>query len=80
MKRPAHYSDADWAEYQQGQAEHDDLMTQVAAREAQTEHDLITAADAYESGLSPVPKREADLARPLDPRYRPLTRKRSRSR
>ncbi|QHC18940.1 MULTISPECIES: hypothetical protein [unclassified Streptomyces] len=80
MKRPAHYSDADLAEDQQRQAEHDDVMTQVAAREAQIEHDLVTAADAYESDLSPVSKPEANLARPSDPRHRPSTRRRSLSR
>ncbi|MFD6624776.1 hypothetical protein [Streptomyces diastaticus] len=80
MKRPPHYSDADWAEYQQCQAEHDDLMAQVAAREAQIEHDLINAADTYEFDFSPVPKPEADLARQTDPRHRPPSRRRSRSR
>lgn len=34
LNRPDHFNDADWADYQQCQAEHDDLMAQTADREA----------------------------------------------
>lgn len=55
MNRPAHFNDADWAEYQQCQAEHDDLMDQVADREAQMEQGLIDTYDEY----------DFDFARPV---------------
>ncbi|MEU3188428.1 hypothetical protein ABZ707_30175 [Streptomyces sp. NPDC006923] len=55
MNRPDHFSDADWAEYQQCQAEHDDLMAQVAKRKAQMEHDLVDAYDEYEFDFTPLP-------------------------
>lgn len=47
LNRPAHFSDADWAEYQHCQTEHDDLTAQVAECEAQMEHDLIATYDEY---------------------------------
>lgn len=48
LNRPAHVSDTDWTEYQRCQAEHDDLMTQVADREAQIEFGFIDSHDDYE--------------------------------
>ncbi|MFE6548282.1 hypothetical protein ACFVHS_07755 [Streptomyces sp. NPDC057746] len=81
LNRPAHFSDADWAEYQQCQAEHDDLMAQIAEREAQMEHDLIATYDEYELDFSPVPKPEADPAHRLPPPHRsPASRRRNRGR
>lgn len=80
LNRPAHFSDADWAEYQLCQAEHDGLMAQVADREAQMEHDLKTAYDEYELDVSPVPKPETDLARRTPPPHRTASRRRSRGR
>ncbi|MEV6535150.1 hypothetical protein AB0M86_37145 [Streptomyces sp. NPDC051639] len=80
-RRPTHFSDADWAEYQQCQAEHDDLMAQVADREAQLEHDLLAAYDDYDIDFSPVPKPKADPARRTPPPHRtPALRRRSRGR
>ncbi|MFB7481896.1 hypothetical protein ACFUEM_25110 [Streptomyces anulatus] len=55
MNRPTHLNDADWAEYQQCQAEHDDLVEQVADREAQLENDRIAAYDEYELDFGPAP-------------------------
>ncbi|KOT79110.1 hypothetical protein ADK70_31860 [Streptomyces rimosus subsp. pseudoverticillatus] len=63
MKRPAHYSDTDWAEYQQCQAEHDDIMNQVADREAQIEQGLIDTYDDYEFDFT-SPARPAQQPRP----------------
>lgn len=81
LNRPDHFSDADWADYRQRQAEHDDLMAQTAEREAQLEHDLIAAYDEYEVDLNPVPKPEADLSRRTPPpRRTPASRRRSRGR
>lgn len=80
LNRPAHFSDADWAEYQQCQAEHDHLMAQVADREAQLEDDLIAAYDEYELDFSPVPKQETDLTRRTPPPHRLTSRRRSRGR
>ncbi|MEU9288316.1 hypothetical protein AB0D57_27355 [Streptomyces sp. NPDC048275] len=81
MKRPPHISAADWAEYQQCQAEHDDLMAQIADREAQMEHDLIAAYDEYELDFSPIPKPDADPARRTPPPHRTAaSRRRSRGR
>ncbi|MFJ8676322.1 hypothetical protein [Streptomyces sp. NPDC093589] len=51
--RPDHFSDADGAEYQQCQAEHEDLMAQAADREAQMEHGLIDTHDEYDFDYSP---------------------------
>ncbi|WP_406161673.1 hypothetical protein [Streptomyces canus] len=78
LNRPAHFRDADWAEYQQCQAEHDDLMAQVADRAAQLQDDLIAAQ--YELDSRPVPKPEADLARRTPPSHRPASRRRIRGR
>ncbi|MDX2906789.1 hypothetical protein PV464_43500, partial [Streptomyces scabiei] len=81
LNRPAHFSDADWADYQQCQAEHEDLMTQIAEREAQMEHGLITAYGEYELDFSPVPKPEADPARQIPPPHRtPASPRRNRGR
>lgn len=81
LNRPAHFSDADWADYQQCQADHDDLMAQTADREAHLEHDLIAVYDEYAVDLSPGPKPEADLARRTPPpRRTPASRRRSRGR
>ncbi|MGW3692358.1 hypothetical protein ACWD6U_00505 [Streptomyces sp. NPDC005149] len=56
-------------------------MEQVADREAQIEHDLITAYDEYELDFSAVPKPEADPARRIPPpRRSPSFRRRSRGR
>ncbi len=78
LNRPAHFSDADWAEYQQCQAEHDDLVAQIAEREAQMEHDLIATYDEYELDFSPVPKPEGTPARRTPPPHRtPTSRRRS---
>ncbi|NIY65594.1 hypothetical protein [Streptomyces malaysiensis] len=79
LNRPAHFSDADWAEYQQCQAEHDDLMAQIAEREAQMEHDLIATHDEYELDFSPVPKPEGTPTR-LTPHRTPTSRRRRRGR
>ncbi|MFE1071180.1 hypothetical protein ACFW5W_08130 [Streptomyces sp. NPDC058783] len=46
-------------------------MAQIAEREAQMEHDLITAYDEYELDFSPVPKPEADPARQIPLPHRP---------
>ncbi|MFJ1652678.1 hypothetical protein ACIOC2_14930 [Streptomyces sp. NPDC088337] len=73
-------SAGEWAEYQQCQAEHDDLMAQIADREAQMEHDLIAAHDEYELDFSPVPKPEADPACRTPLPHRPTARRRSRGR
>ncbi|MGW5868267.1 hypothetical protein ACWFRJ_39680 [Streptomyces sp. NPDC055239] len=81
LNRPAHLSDADWAEYQHCQAEHDSLVAQVADREAHMEHDLIVSYDEYELDFSPVPEQEADPARRTPPPHRtPASRRRTRGR
>lgn len=82
LNRPTHFSDADWAAYQQTQAEHDDLMAQIADHEAQMEHDLLGAYDAYEFD-SAAPARPEQQPRPATrtPRLRTLTpRRRNRGR
>ncbi|MDI3418605.1 hypothetical protein [Streptomyces luteolus] len=48
MPRPPHLTNAEWADYKQCQADHDDLMAQVANREAQMERSLIDAYEEYE--------------------------------
>ncbi|GCD41855.1 hypothetical protein [Streptomyces paromomycinus] len=63
MHRPAHFSDADWADYLQCQAEHDDLLDQVADREAQIEQGLIDTYDDYEFDFA-SPARTAQQPRP----------------
>ncbi|MFB8017036.1 hypothetical protein ACFC36_00570 [Streptomyces rubiginosohelvolus] len=81
MKRPPHLSDADWADYQQCQAEHDDLMEQVADREAQLERELIPTYDKYELDFSTAPTPDADPGRRTPPPSRsPATRRRIRGR
>ncbi|MFC9856236.1 MULTISPECIES: hypothetical protein [unclassified Streptomyces] len=81
LKRPPHFSDADWAEYQQCQAEHDDLMEQVADRESQLERELIPAYDEYQLDFSLVPTPDADPARRNPPPSRsPASHRRSRGR
>ncbi|MEU3028079.1 hypothetical protein ACPCBC_16760 [Streptomyces incarnatus] len=55
-------------------------MAQVADREAQMEHDLITTYDEYELDFSPVPGPETDLAQRTPPAHRPASRRRSRGR
>ncbi|MDF9868674.1 hypothetical protein OKW18_000812 [Streptomyces pratensis] len=79
LNRPAHFSDADWAEFQQCQA--DDLMAQVADREAHLEHDLIATYDEYELNFTALPKLEAGPARKTPPPHRlPASRRRNRGR
>ncbi|MFE8009039.1 hypothetical protein [Streptomyces sp. NPDC057418] len=81
LNRPAHFSDADWAEYQQCQAEHDDLMAQVADREAHLEHDRIATYDAYELDFTALPKLEDGPTRQTPPPHRsPASRRRNRGR
>ncbi|WP_043267089.1 hypothetical protein [Streptomyces sp. CT34] len=46
--RPPNLTDEEWADYRQCQAEHDDLLSQVADREAQIEHGWIDSYDEYE--------------------------------
>ncbi|MFJ2021574.1 hypothetical protein [Streptomyces nodosus] len=81
MKRPPHMSAGEWAEYQQCRAEHDDLMAQIADREAQMAHDLIATYDECELDFAPVPTSEADPAHRTPPQQRsPAVRRRSRGR
>ncbi|MFE7119836.1 hypothetical protein ACFU99_30900 [Streptomyces sp. NPDC057654] len=65
MKRPADCSDAEWAEIQQCQAEHDNLMDQVADREAQMEQGFIDTYDEYEFDYT-TPVRPAQPPHPAD--------------
>ncbi|MCA1223239.1 hypothetical protein [Streptomyces sp. 8L] len=55
MNRPTGLNETQWADYQQCQAEHDDLIQQVADREAQMENGLIDSYDEYEFDFSPLP-------------------------
>nr|WP_145492049.1 MULTISPECIES: hypothetical protein [Streptomyces] len=81
LNRPDYISDADRADCQQRQAEHDDLlMAQTAEREAQLEHDLIAAYDEYEAHLHPVPEPETGLNCRTPPSHHPASRRRSRGR
>ncbi|MFJ4572076.1 hypothetical protein ACIP4W_11690 [Streptomyces sp. NPDC088846] len=71
MNRPANFSDADWAEYLQCQAEHADLMDQFTDREAQMEQGLLDTYDEYDFDFSsplsaqhPHPARQLPLVRP----------------
>ena len=80
LNRPAHFSDADWAEYQQCQAEHDDLMAQVAEREAQMEHGLIDAYDEYEFDFTPLAEPKPSPTRRTPPLRHAPSRGRSRGR
>ncbi|MEW1723833.1 hypothetical protein [Streptomyces sp. NPDC093109] len=81
LNHPAHFSDADWAEYQQYQAEHEDLVAQVAEHEAQMAHDLIATDNEHELDSRPVPKPGAAPAPRISPPHRsPATRRRSRGR
>ncbi|MEU2131778.1 hypothetical protein [Streptomyces sp. NPDC018352] len=78
MNRPAHFSDADWAEYQQCQAENDDLMEQVAERQAQLEHDQV---DGYEFDFTPLPGPNRTPTRQPPSLHRaPASRRRNRGR
>ncbi|WP_414169091.1 hypothetical protein ACMATS_24710 [Streptoverticillium reticulum] len=48
MQRPANLTDVEWAEWLQCQEEDDELLAQVADREAKLEMGLIDSYDAYE--------------------------------
>lgn len=81
MKRPAHFSDADWAEFQQCQDEHDDLMAQVADREYQMEVGQIDSYDEYEFDFGPLPEpntptRKISNSRPAPSPPQPPSRRR----
>ncbi|MFE5097559.1 hypothetical protein ACFRCI_46655 [Streptomyces sp. NPDC056638] len=67
MNRPANFSDADWAEYQQCQTEHDDLMDQFTDREAQMEQGLLDTYDEYEFDFAPLSVQQPHPARQLPP-------------
>lgn len=69
MNRPANFSDADWAEYQQCQTEHDNLMDQFTDREAQMEQGLLDTYDeyAFDFGSSRLSVQHPHPARQLPP-------------
>ena len=48
MQRPPNLTDAEWAEWLQCQEEEDELLAQVADREAKLEMGLIDSYDEYE--------------------------------
>ncbi|MCC2276218.1 hypothetical protein LKL35_12440 [Streptomyces sp. ET3-23] len=48
MQRPPNLTDAEWAEWLQRQGEEDELLAQVADREAQLETGVIDSYDEYE--------------------------------
>ncbi|MER5782652.1 hypothetical protein ABT104_13130 [Streptomyces mobaraensis] len=48
MQRPPNLTDAQWAEWRQCQEEEDELLTQVADREAKLETGQIDSYDEYE--------------------------------
>jgi hypothetical protein len=75
LNRPVHFSDADRAECQRRQAEHDDLMAQVAEREAQMEHDLTD--EEYELGSAACTEPECSPPYPLPPQHSPASRRRN---
>ncbi|MFG3078234.1 hypothetical protein [Streptomyces sp. NPDC048225] len=80
MKRLPHLNATEWAEYQQRQAEHDDLMAQVADDEAQLEHDLIAAYDEYELGANQESQPGATPAGRTPPPHRSPASSRGRNR
>lgn len=70
MHRPRNLTDEEWADYQQCQDEHDDLMAQVADREAQMEAGLIDSYDEYEFTWEypdPAPRPQNSNAAPGPP-------------
>ncbi|MFH9862189.1 hypothetical protein [Streptomyces sp. NPDC017202] len=78
MARPPHENAAEWAEARRRQTEHDDLMAQLADRDAEMEHDLSVACGACELDSHQVP--ETDFTRRPAPGHRPASRRRSRGR
>jgi hypothetical protein len=70
MKRPPDWTDEEWADFRQCQDEHDDLMEQVADREAQLETSLIASYDEYEFTWE-EPDRTSWPHRPSPPAHRP---------
>ncbi|MGJ5751604.1 hypothetical protein FB563_4051 [Streptomyces puniciscabiei] len=48
MQRPPNLTDAEWAEWLQCQEEEDELLAQVADREARLETGVIDSYDEYE--------------------------------
>ncbi|MEE4544012.1 hypothetical protein V2S66_18800 [Streptomyces sp. V4-01] len=64
-------SDSEWADWQQCQDEHDDLMSQVADREYQMESGLIDSYDEYEFDFGPLPEPNTPTRRTITSRLAP---------
>jgi hypothetical protein len=71
VKRPADFSDSEWADFQRCQAEDDDLMSQVADRENQMENGMIDSYGEYEFDFSPLPEPNAPTPRITNSRPTP---------
>lgn len=71
MQRPPNLTDAEWAEWLQCQEEEDELLAQVADREAKLEMGLTDSYDEYEftwehPGSDPPPQgQEPSTAKPV---------------